>query len=120
MTATTSCSAPRGTPMSAFNWMRSSFNISASEALLETTLNLSSWRVSSTFFTGGGGAASPASVILADEGGKDPPAVAGSFTITDFAEGKTWYTWADFRSSTTRVTGGFELSSPTRTPFTSP
>jgi hypothetical protein len=89
-TATISCSAPAGMGMSAFNWACSSLSTSASEALFETSLSLSSCRVTSTFLGGGAGAAGPASVMLAEEGAKVPPAAVGSFTITDFAEGNTW------------------------------
>src|SRR5579862_1692590 len=44
----------------------------------------------------------------------------GNLTTTDFVEGKTWNSCGDFRSRTTRVTGGLLLKSAARTPFTSP
>src|SRR5215469_10977887 len=75
---------------------------------------------------GGGGGAGAASAslgaggVLAAAATEEPPTPSPIFTTTDLLEGNKRNDCADFRSTTTRVTGGLDVTRPTRTAFTSP
>src|SRR4029077_14197310 len=71
----------------------------------------------------GGGGAGSATLGEAGAGGAAATAeipLSPIFTMTDLLDGNRRKGWADFRSTTPRVTGGLDVTRPTRTAFTSP